>query len=352
MGDMSTSMKRLLLFILLFLIGGGILVALVLDVGPRNIAQAFILFGLLPFVMFVSISLLNFALYVYRWRFILNKGLPKSQCLSFWRLYLHRMSGYAFMYILPMSIFGSEPIRVGLLHEDGVPLKRATSSVVIDLAFELTAFILFVSIGLVLALFEHVALGSSGWLLILALGLFTALLVAFYVATISGRGFFRTIFRFFRLHERKGFRKLDRWLEGMEAQMTQFLNGHPKIMLWLLFLSLVMVSFKAFETWFIVYFLGTTLTFSQAFLASTIPGLAMLIPVPGGLGFYEAGNTGLFALLGIPVNAIVLVLIIRLRDIVFVAIGLFHASGSIADYVRARLFSPKLSTLDSRPSDS
>lgn len=335
---MSSTSKRLLFLSLLFLIGGGILVALIADVGPRNIVEAIVLFGLLPFFAFVSISLLNFALYVYRWQFILNKDLPKSQRMGFWRLYLHRMSGYAFMYILPMSIFGSEPIRVGLLHEDGVPLKRATSSVVIDLAFELTAFVLFVAAGFVLSLFERVALGSSGLLIIIALGLFAALLLAFYFATISGRGFFRTIFRFFRLHERKGFRKADRWLEGMEWQMTAFLNGHPKMLVWLLFLSLLMVSFKAFETWFIAYFLGTTLTFSQAFLGSTIPGLAMLIPVPGGLGFYEAGNTGLFALLGVSLNAIVLVLIIRLRDIIFIAIGLLHASGRVATYVREKFF--------------
>lgn len=339
---MSSHTKRFLSFFFLFLIGGGILFGLLARVGFGEVIEALLFFGLAPFLIFVMISFTNFSLYVYRWQFVLNKGLPKSERIGFWRLYAHRMSGYAFMYLLPMSIFGSEPIRVGLVHDDGVPLKQATSSVVIDLAFELTAFILFVALGVILALFEHLALGNSLWLLIFALGLLTALLISFYWATVTGRGFFRSIFRFFRLPERKGFRKIDRWLVGMEGQMTEFLNGHPLMMVWLLFLSLVMISFKAVETFFIAYFLGATLTFSQAFLTSTIPGIAMLIPVPGGLGFYEAGNTGLFALLGISINALVLVLIIRLRDIVFIVIGLTHASGRVMEFLRGRFGSKKV----------
>lgn len=339
---MSASSNRLLFFLFLFLIGGGILFVLLARVGFGEVIETLFLFGLAPFLIFVTISLTNFALYVYRWRFILNKGLPKSERIGFWRLYRHRMSGYAFMYILPMSIFGSEPIRVGLLHDDGVPLKQATSSVVIDLAFELTAFILFVTIGLVLAIFERVALGNSLWLLVVALVLFTSFLVSFYWATVTGRGFFRSIFHCLKLHQRRGWRKLDQWLVAMERQMTEFLSGHPKVIIWLLFLSLIMVSFKAFETWFIAFFLGTTLTFSQAFLTSTIPGLALLIPVPGGLGFYEAGNVGLFTMLGISINALVLVLIIRLRDIIFVVIGLTHASGRIFGFLRERMSLKKI----------
>jgi len=329
--------KRLAFFLLLFLVGVGILVVLLARVGFESVFSALVLFGLPPFLIFVSISLVNFSLYVYRWQYILNKDLPRDQRIGFWRLYMHRMSGFAFMYLLPMSIFGSEPIRVGLVHEDGIPLKRATSSVVIDLAFELTSFILFVSVGIVLAFFEHVALGNSLWLLILALSLFTALLLSFYWATVTGRGFFSSIFRLLRLQNRKHLRKLNTWLVGMEAQMTEFLNGHPFMLVWLLLISLVTISFKTLESWFVAHFLGVSLNFSQALLVSTIPGLAMLLPIPGGLGFFEASNTGLFALLGISVNALVLVLIIRLRDIIFMVIGLTHASGRIASYVKERM---------------
>ncbi len=326
--------KRLFGFILLLLIGLGILFALIANEGVRNVVATITAFGLGAFVLYVMISLMNFALYVYRWRVIVNKGLPPDHKLSFLRLYLHRMSGYAFMYLLPLSFFGSEPIRVGLLHEDGVPLEHATSSVVIDLAFETTAFILFIAIGLVLAVVEGVSLGNTGLVASVALGLFAVIIGSFYYATVSGKGFFGPLFRLLGLHRFKRLHGAEDWLKRMEGQMTGFLRDKPLMILWLLFLSFLMISFRVFENWFIAHFLGVSLNFTQALLSSTIPGFVLLLPVPGGLGFLEASNTGLFALLGVTINALALVLIIRLRDLVFMAIGLAHASSQIGRFLK------------------
>lgn len=331
---MLAVLKRVGWFVLLLLAGLAILAGLVWKEGPSHVLATLVAFGLAPFVLYVMTSMINFALYVYRWQVIVNKGLPRSQRLSFLRLYLHRMSGYAFMYLLPLSIFGSEPIRVGLLHEDGVPLKHATSSVVIDLAFETTAFIFFIAIGFAMAGVSGVALGGAGLIAGVGLVLFALIVGLFYYATVSGKGFFQMIFRLFQLHRLKRFHKAEEWLKGMEAQMTEFLRDRPLMILWLLVLSMMMISFRTFETWFIAHYLGTALTFTQSILASTIPGFALLIPVPGGLGFLEASNTGLFALLGVTINALALVLIVRLRDAVFMAIGLAHASQQMGHFIK------------------
>lgn len=331
---MNSVVKRIGGFGLLLLVGLAILGGLIWKEGPQNVVMTLVAFGLVPFLLYVATSMVNFALYVYRWQVIVNKGLPPSQRIGFVRLYLHRMSGYAFMYLLPLSIFGSEPIRVGLLVEDGVPVKHATSSVVIDLAFETTAFIFFIAIGFVMALVSGVALGNTGTIAAIGLTLFAGVVGAFYYATISGKGFFQGIFRALRLNRIKRFHKVEDWLKGMESQMTDFLRERPLMILWLLVLSMVMISFRTFENWFIAHFLGVDLNFTQALLSSTIPGFALLIPVPGGLGFLEASNTGLFALLGVTINALALVLIIRLRDAVFMAIGLAHASGQISRFFK------------------
>ncbi len=331
---MHIAVKRIGGFVFLLLVGLAILAGLIWKEGPQNVVMTLLAFGFAPFAAYVVTSMINFALYVYRWRVIVNEGLPRKQRLGFLRLYLHRMSGYAFMYILPLSIFGSEPIRVGLLAEDGVPVKHATSSVVIDLAFETTAFIFFIAIGFILAIVSGVALGNAGVIVGAGLLIFMAVVGTFYYATVSGKGFFQIIFRSLRLNRVKRFHHVEEWLKGMEAQMTTFLRDRPLMILWLLILSMVMISFRTFENWFIAHFLGVSLNFTQALLSSTIPGFALLIPVPGGLGFLEASNTGLFALLGVTINALALVLIIRLRDAVFMAIGLAHASGQIGRFFK------------------
>ena len=72
--------------------------------------------------------------------------------------------------------------------------------------------------------------------------------------------------------------------------------------------------------------MGVKLTFFQTFLASTIPYIAYVVPIPGGLGLLEGGHAAVFAALGVNINAFVLVFIIRMRDLVFVLAGLVHAS--------------------------
>lgn len=340
----SFPLKRVLLVILMFLIGAGIFGALLAREGLDKVGATLVAFGFVHFVMFVTVSLVNFGLYTFRWRYIVNDHLPPSQRIPFWRLYMHRMSGYAMSYILPVQPLGGEPVRVGLLVDDGITADRATSSVVIDLAFELTAYITFVAAGFILALADGVALGKTGLTVAVAVVLFAVILGLFYHATINGKGFFQSGFRLLRLHKSKSKRvqKLYDWLGETEEQMTKFLQRRKFATIWMLGLSLLMISFRAFEQWFVAHFLGYNMTFSQTFLTATIPGVALLLPVPAGLGFLEGGNTALFALLGIPVDALALVLIIRLRDIVFLTLGFTHASRRLVRIMQERLKKRKL----------
>ncbi len=341
MNVLGTTTRQAILLVLLFLVGATIFGVLVAREGVDTVLSTIIGFGLLPFCGFVTISLVNFALYTYRWQYIVNDGQPKSQRIGFWRLYMHRMSGFAGVNLLPLSFVGSEPIRVALLAKDGVSTDRATSSVIIDIAFELVAFILFVGLGVVLAVTEGVALGNLKLLAIVMLGSIALIMAAFYYATVTGKGFFGTAIRVLRLDRIKRLQKFDHWILSMEGEMTKFMGKKPLILIWLLFLSLVMTSFKAVEQLFIAHFLGVDITFGQAFLTATIPGLALLIPVPSGLGFLEAGNTAIFALLGIPINAVALVLIIRLRDALFVTAGIVHGGRELLQVAKKRLIDVK-----------
>jgi uncharacterized membrane protein YbhN (UPF0104 family) len=70
--------------------------------------------------------------------------------------------------------------------------------------------------------------------------------------------------------------------------------------------------------------------------------VAFLLPVPSALGFFEASQTGMFALLGVSINAIALTLLIRFRDLLFIFIGLMHASKT----VWAHLFRPSSKRLE------
>jgi uncharacterized protein (TIRG00374 family) len=307
------------------LFGGGILFFLVRQTGPEALLESLIAFGLVPLLGFIAISLLNFCLYNWRWKLILDDMLPPKQRLSFSRLFMHRMSGFAAGYLTPAAQVAGEPVRVAMVKADGVPLQPATSSVVLDLAFEITAFIVYVVAGLALAFAEGLGVGGGLlWPLVFVLVLL-GVLGSFFVFTVSGAGFFHRIIGALGLRRFKSMQKFETWLEGTEKLMTKFFVGKGSKVLFIVFLSFVMTTFRAVEVVFITHFFGFDISIRDAFLMSTLPGIALLLPIPAGIGVFEGSNAAMFTLLGIGINPIAFTMIVRSRDLLFIAIGVVHA---------------------------
>lgn len=312
-------------FICAFLLGGGLFALLVWRTGPAAIGNSLVAFGILPFLGFVAISLLNFTLYSLRWQTIVNDMVAPEMRLSLRSVFLHRMSGYAAGYLTPASQVAGEPIRVAMLRSEGIPLKEATGAVVLDLAFEIAAFVVFVVSGIVLATASGLGDGAFVGGAAGFTGALVVLLIVFFWMTANGTGFVSGLFRALRLHKVTRFRGAYQWMEEMEKLMTKFFSGKPVLLVGVVLLSLIMISFKVIETVFIAWFFGVHLVLRDAFLLATLPGVVLLLPVPGGIGVYEGTNAATFALLGVPLNPVAFTMIIRLRDFIFIAIGVTHA---------------------------
>ena len=155
------------------LLGVGLLYALLAKEGWENVLQNMSTFGAWPFVGLVVISMLNFTLYSIRWTIILHRQVTeKKHKLSVWRMYWHRMTGYAVGYLTPLNQAGGEPVRVALLMADGVPGKSAVASATLDIAFELCSYVIFIALGVIFALVGHQ--DGAGTLWIMAAGLAVA----------------------------------------------------------------------------------------------------------------------------------------------------------------------------------
>lgn len=317
-------MKRLILFIFLLLVGIGFFAGVVYQTGVQEIWSNLRQFKLLHFGTFVFLSLINFMLYTLRWHIIIKKSFNHK--LSFWQLFMHRMSGFAVSYITPTAQTGGEPLRAMLLHKDGVPAKTAASSVIIDKGLEFAALFIFIGAGIAIALIEgslseSMRIVFGGLLILLVAGVFW-----FYFSSVKNIGFFSSVLRFFRLNRLRRVKTLEEKIVEVEEEMAFFYKKHAKTFILLTAISVVITSFLLLEHWMIARFMGVNLTFVQTFLVSTIPYIAYMIPIPGGIGILEGGHAAMFAALGISINAFVLVFIIRIRDLFFVFIGLMHAS--------------------------
>ncbi|MFH1767466.1 MAG: lysylphosphatidylglycerol synthase transmembrane domain-containing protein [Patescibacteria group bacterium] len=327
--------------ILTFLIGLAVLIFLIWQEGPESVENNIVAFGLLPIIGFVCISLANFTLYSLRWQIILNSHLPKEKHIPLHKMYMHRLAGFAMSYLTPAAQVGGEPVRIAMVSTEGVSIRAATSSVVLDIAFELSAYIVFILAGVLLAIWE--GLGDSNSFLIIGAGLLILLisLVSFFAAMAYGKGFFSNIFSLLGLRRFKRLQSIDRGIRDSEHLMAEFLAGKPKRLIVVSLLSLAVISFRIIEVFYIAYFFGVNLDFGSAFLVGTLPGIALLLPVPAGLGIFEGGFSAVFSLLGIPLSAVAFALIIRIRDAIFISLGVMFILSKGRAFVERRILKRK-----------
>lgn len=292
--------------------------------GLPLIVESIYTFGFLAFLGFIFLSLMNFLLYTWRWQLILHTIVEKHERISFSRIFLDRMAGFAVSYLTPAAQVGGEPARIAALHADGIPLKPATSSVALDVAFELLAYTVFILAGIIFALLEGFGGGNGVIFVFFGLSLFvlflslSLILLAFNVPLISfifPQSFTK---RFSRM------KKMRDAIRETEHIMAQFLRHAPKQILFIIIISLLNFSLRLVEVFYIAFIFGVSLSFSQAFLVTTLPGIALLLPVPAGLGLFEGGFSAVFSALSIPLSAISFALIIRARDSIFIALGVSH----------------------------
>ncbi|KKW30144.1 MAG: hypothetical protein UY72_C0021G0008 [Candidatus Uhrbacteria bacterium GW2011_GWD2_52_7] len=333
-------MKRYWLFkgalsVLSLIVGTGILVRIIARDGWQDVLGEIARFGWAPLLGFVLLSLGNFALYSLRWQLITNSHLPPEKHLSMLAMYQHRMSGFAVGYLTPAAQVAGEPARIGLLVADGISAKVATSSVTLDIGFELCMYVAFMAAGVGFALAQGTGSPAVLFATIIALVFLLGVILGFLISAASGK---RVLSQELRILGFGGKRTkgVVVWVSEMEGLMTEFFRGRSALVVVLALLSFVMVSFKVVEVVYLAHFFGVTLNAAQAFLVSTLPGVALLLPIPGGLGVFEGGFAAVFTALNVSLNPVAFALIIRIRDAVFIGWGVSHLIQRTGRYVIER----------------
>ncbi len=321
---MTRRTRQQLALALGLLAGAGLFVYMVVQSGWQDVFSALYSFGPLAFLGFFVLSLLNFCVYTWRWRLILQ-GMSKHR-ISFFGLFFDRMAGFATGYLTPAAQVAGEPVRVAMLKTRGLSVAEATGSVVLDLAFEIGAFVAYVAAGILLAIFAGLGGASDYVLPLIFLGCLLGIVLSFFIFLASGTRLFDRLAHSAPAHRFRFLREFFVWLFEVQGYMRHFLQGGKSRLFSVAFLSFVTVGFRAVESFYLLYFLGVILSARDAILLSTLPGLALLLPIPGGLGIFEGSNAAAFTLLGLTVNAVAYTIVIRFRDALFILIGIVHAA--------------------------
>ena len=253
------------------------------------------------------------------WMFLRVLGNP----VSYIDLTRYRLASFAISYFTPGPQFGGEPLQVlALRQRHQVPGTIGTASVSLDKLLELIANFSFLVFGIVLAL-------SGAWLpegwrssgILLSTGLL-AIPLAYLVGMLNGKKPLTWVIT--QLPEPITRTRFSGSIKAVEDQMSGFCVQHPCTILAASLVSLSVWVGMIAEYWLMTRFLGLNLTFSQAVSALVAARLALLTPLPGGLGALEASQIMAIQTLGLPISyGASIAIMIRFRDLSFGILGLF-----------------------------
>lgn len=241
-------------------------------------------------------------------------------------LFCFRQAGSAVSFLTPGPHFGGEPLQLYWLYRQGkLPLHRAMLSLGLDRFFEMfTNFSVLLAGVLILATTSTLTASDS-------LQIIGALVLTLLVMIAAARMLLRqpqwlttrleALAERWRQHPRLS--RIDsQWQQLGSELRTAVATQHPRLLLALLLSLAGWIALLA-ELQLLLHFLGLTLTPAAFILLIVAMRLAMLLPMPGGIGSIEAAMLWCFQLLQLPATAAIgLIALTRLRDAIVLLIGL------------------------------
>lgn len=259
-----------------------------------------------------------------RWWMILR---VQGHRLPFLRLSTYRMAGFALSYLTPGTQFGGEPLQIALTHRrHAIPAAAATAAVVIDRAVELLGNFTFLAFGLVLSLHLRLIPGEGGGGLVSVAAALLAVPLVYLGAALSGRKPLTWLLQrlpMSRIRQADGWTRVVQWAGATEDQIVVFCRERPGGLAAAMGLSLLGWVAIIGEYSLMLSFLAIRLDLLELIGVITAGRLALLVPVPGGLGALETSQVLALAALGYSrAEGLGLGLLIRARDLVLALAGL------------------------------
>jgi uncharacterized protein (TIRG00374 family) len=274
----------------------------------------------------VAANLVVLSTFSARWWLLLY---AQGYVLPYHKLMGYRLVAFAVSYFTPGAHFGGEPLQVYFVSSrHQVPVHASLTAVLLDKTLEMLANFTFLVIGVLLILRPQVVPGvGQGQLLFYSL-LLLLIPATLLVALAFGR---RPLTGTLRLADRAWQRLAGRGVPPhiyqtaaqSEEQSTVLFRRRPLILLLAAGASALSWLGIIGEFWLMTYVLQLDLTLPEAITALLAARVAILLPMPAGLGALEASQVLAMRVLGLPASAgVTLSILIRARDVLLGLVGL------------------------------
>ena len=272
-----------------------------------------------------ALNLSIYALITLRWWVIVR---AENRAVAYFPLLLVGIAVFGVSYFTLGPHVGGEPLQVLYLQRRyKLTFTHATASVIMDKLLELLANFFLLVIGLTAIVRAGIlsANGGSSWLSLSGLLLVCIWppihIILLYKRKYPVSAFLRSISWI------KKEAKPVRFIAASERLAGAFCRRHFSSLLIAIVISICAGAGMVMEFALITNFLGIRLPFWQTVAAWTAGWLALLAPLPGGLGALEASEVFALGVFGVPAAlALGVALVMRGRDIFIGGIGLILAS--------------------------
>lgn len=315
--------KNKLITTILTVAGAGLFVWMIFNIGPTKIFEickqlSFLQLLLITCTFFVLLCTITLS---FR-RILAALGYK----LSFKYLYPLQLIKFSISYITPFLNSGGEPVLIYLLlKRNQIPVSQATAATIIERVMRLTQILIFVSMGLFMALFS---IPMKIWAYPILLGIFAFLcwsLWAYYAKSLDGTGFFKYMLSRLRLGKFRFFKDQHNSHVVLNIDQTtcKFIKSHPADFWTAFCFSIGSTAISVLQVYFVMNFLGWNPNILEVVIIFATMNAIGLIPIPASLGTSETGIAALFAAKGIGAGSgLVFSLIMRVATVIAIIPGL------------------------------
>tara|TARA_A100001037_G_scaffold298532_1_gene322418 strand:+ start:522 stop:1520 length:999 start_codon:yes stop_codon:yes gene_type:complete len=241
--------------------------------------------------------------------------------LSFWSLFITKLSGEAIGNVSPASHVGSELAKAYMLRSR-TSFTKGLPTVVVNKTIEVVSGLVFAFTGTLLACQAFQIPDQIRTGLLAALALTTlAIVVAVKRQRRNTFGWFLNVLNSFGL---TFLEKRREKIEEIDRNIAAFYHRNPRGFAVSLGFHVLSWFLGAYEVYYILGILGESLPFSTAYLLTS---LSLIINtafffVPSGVGVFEGGHVFLFHLLGLEAGlGLAVGLLRRIRKVFWVIVG-------------------------------
>jgi uncharacterized protein (TIRG00374 family) len=282
----------------------------------------------LQWIFWLGLNLLVLTLSSLRWQ-----GLTSmlGESAGFTKLFAIKLAGQTISFITPGPQFGGEPLQIYWLYQHcGIAIHRAILSLTLDRFYELWVNFSVLLAGLIILLYSQLE-GAADWAyLILVLTTLVLALPLLGIAILKRPrwfgGFMARLAQRWQHHPR--LQQLDSHWQKLTAELSRVLRYQRPALLRGLLLSVIGWVCILGELYLLLSFLNIDPSVADFVLLFVAVRLAMLLPLPGGIGTIEAALLWSFQILEFSASAAIgLIALMRLRDAIILLAGLLCLRG-------------------------